>query len=177
MRVLKMVLVMSTVVGAAACGSDAEQDTALARDLAWLDSVSVQTAHPQVPVVVSPLEANLAAPVAAAEPREEARPAEEKPAVRKSTARRSSSRSSASRRSSGSSSGTYASAPARQPRVVTKKNTVRDAAIGAGVGGVAGAVIGGRRHRVRGAIIGAAVGGAAGAVIGNNVDVQRRVQY
>jgi hypothetical protein len=179
MRVLKTVLAVSTLaVTAAACGGDAQPST-LERDLAWLDSVSVQT-HPQVPV--SALEMTpLAAPVPVAAPvveeKPEAEPAEEKPAARRSASRRSSGSSSASRRSSGS-SGTYtSSAPARQPRVVTKRNTVRDAAIGVGVGGVVGAVAGGRKHRVRGALIGAAVGGAAGAVIGSTVDTQKRVEY
>src|SRR5215207_7862721 len=130
MRVLKTLLAVSTLaVTAAACGSDAQPST-LERDLAWLDSVSVQT-HPQVPVSaleMTPLAAP--APAPAVEPEEKAEPAEERPAARRSASRRS---SGSTRRSSSGSSGTYASAPARQPRVVTKRNTVRDGAIGVGV--------------------------------------------
>jgi outer membrane protein OmpA-like peptidoglycan-associated protein len=49
----------------------------------------------------------------------------------------------------------------------------RGAVIGAGAGGVAGAVIGhATGSTVRGAIIGAAVGGVAGAVIGHQMDRQ-----
>lgn len=176
MRVLKMVLAVSTLAVTAACGREAQPST-LERDLAWLDSVSVQT-HPQVPVSaleMTPLAAPVPAP--AVVPEAAAEPAEEKPAS-ETRARRSSSRRSSGTARRSESSGTYSSsAPARQPRVVTKRNTVRDAAIGVGVGGVVGAVAGGRRHRVRGALIGAAVGGAAGAVIGSTVDTQKRVEY
>jgi outer membrane protein OmpA-like peptidoglycan-associated protein len=49
------------------------------------------------------------------------------------------------------------------------------AAIGAGVGGAAGAVIGNQTgSTARGAIIGAVVGGAAGAVIGHQMDQQAK---
>ena len=68
-----------------------------------------------------------------------------------------------------SSSGSVARAP--QPVVVTKKNTGRDAAIGATAGAVIGATT--SRDKVKGGLIGAAIGGIAGAVIGNNVDVKR----
>ncbi len=44
----------------------------------------------------------------------------------------------------------------------------RDAAIGAGVGAITGAIIG---RNVKGALIGAGVGGVAGAVVGATVDV------
>jgi outer membrane protein OmpA-like peptidoglycan-associated protein len=51
--------------------------------------------------------------------------------------------------------------------------TGKGAIIGAGAGGVAGAVVGkATGSTVRGAIIGAAVGGAAGAVIGHYMDQQ-----
>jgi hypothetical protein len=68
------------------------------------------------------------------------------------------------------SSSSGASAPARS-RIV-KKNTNRDAAIGA----VAGAAIGAAtsRDKLKGGIIGAVAGGVLGGVIGNNVDVKKR---
>lgn len=52
-------------------------------------------------------------------------------------------------------------------------NTTKGGAIGAGVGGTVGGVIGHRSdNTVVGAIIGAAVGGAAGALIGRHMDKQ-----
>lgn len=53
--------------------------------------------------------------------------------------------------------------------------TAKGGAIGAGAGGLAGAIIGkATGSTVKGAIIGAAVGGAAGAAIGNYMDRQAR---
>lgn len=72
-----------------------------------------------------------------------------------------------------SSGGTVARAP--QPVEVTRKNTGRDAAIGATAGAVIGATT--SRDKVKGGLIGAAIGGIAGAVIGNNVDVKRDTVY
>lgn len=174
MRILKTVLALSALVGAAACGSEPKRSEAV--DLSWLDTIQFQNAPAQNAGVVSPLEMGLAAapaPVAAAPV---AAVAEAPRETRATTSRSSSSRRSSARRSSSSSSGTY-SAPVRQPRVRTVKHTKRDAAIGAVAGGVIGAVAGGRRHRVKGAVIGAVAGGIAGAVIGNNVDTERRIEY
>lgn len=54
-------------------------------------------------------------------------------------------------------------------------NKAKGAAIGAGAGGAAGAVVGNATgSTVRGAIIGAAVGGTAGAVIGHQMDQQAK---
>jgi hypothetical protein len=66
-------------------------------------------------------------------------------------------------------SGTVTRAP--QPEVVTRRNTGRDAAIGATAGAILGATT--SRNKVKGGVIGAAIGGAAGAIIGHNVDVKR----
>ncbi|MFH5832099.1 OmpA family protein [Halalkalibaculum sp. DA3122] len=53
--------------------------------------------------------------------------------------------------------------------------TAKGGTIGAGAGGLAGAIIGkATGNTVKGAIIGAAVGGAAGAAIGNYMDRQAR---
>jgi len=176
MRVLKMAVIVSTLVGAAACSRDAQPAAEQQRQLTWLDSLMTQPAQPVA--AASAMELNQAPAPQAAAPLAVAQ-VEEKPAAaaprRSSSARRS---SGTSRRSRSSSSGTYASAPVyRQPRVVEKKHTVRDAAIGAGAGAVIGAVAGGSRHRVRGAVVGGVLGGVAGAVIGNNVDKSRRVEY
>ena len=175
MRVLKIAVMMSTLVGAAACGRDAKPADQQ-QHLSWLDSMMVQPAQPVA--AATPVELNQAAlPQPAAQPQALASVAE-KPAA--STTRRSTSstrhRSTSSRRSSGSSSGSYAGPVYTQPRTRTVKHTQRDAAIGAASGAVIGAVAGGGRHRVRGAIVGGVLGGVAGAVIGNNVD-KHTVQY
>ncbi len=179
MRVLRIALVMSALVGTAACQRDAAPVAARAEsvDLSWLDTLSLT---PEAPVAASGAELGFVAEPTAAEAAAAAKPVVEKKVTAATTSTRSRAaaprRSSARSRSSSSSSGTY-SAPARQPRVVTVKHTRRDAAIGAAGGAVIGAVAGGSRHRVKGALIGAAVGGIAGAVIGNNVDTEKRVQY
>lgn len=57
----------------------------------------------------------------------------------------------------------------------TASNQTKGTGIGAGVGGVLGAVIGEHSdHRDRGAIIGAVVGGALGNIIGRRMDNQAR---
>ena len=108
MRVLKMAMIVSTLVGAAACSKDAKPAEPQ-QQLTWLDSLMTAPAQPVA--AASALELNQApapvpaAPVAVAQ-------VEEKPAAaaprRSSSARRSSS-SGRSHRSS--SSGSYASAP------------------------------------------------------------------
>ena len=70
-----------------------------------------------------------------------------------------------------SSSGTYSRASRPASGTVIKRNTKRDAIIGAAAGGVLGAVT--SRDKVKGAIIGAAAGGVLGGIIGHTVDVQR----
>ena len=60
---------------------------------------------------------------------------------------------------------------ARQP-VVVRRNTKRDAVIGATAGAAIGAVT--SRDRLKGAVIGAVAGGVLGGVIGHTVDVERQ---
>lgn len=178
MRIVKLAVIMSTLVGAAACGRDAQTAQQPAQtQLTWLDSLMTQPAQPVVAATATELnQAPVAQPAAA--PVAETKVAEKKstssPTHRSSSSHRSRSSSGRSR-----SSGTYASsAPVyRQPRVTTVKHTRRDAAIGAGAGAVLGAVAGGRHHRVRGAVVGGVLGGVAGAVIGNNVDKSHQVSY
>jgi len=76
------------------------------------------------------------------------------------------------RTTSSSSSSGSGTAPAPEPRVVTKKNTKRDAAIGAAAGAVIGAAT--SKDKLKGGVIGAAAGGILGGVIGNNVDIQKK---
>ena len=80
--------------------------------------------------------------------------------------------SGSSRGSSSGSGGVY-----RQPTTTVKKNTKRDAVIGAAAGAAIGVATSARKDRLKGGLIGAVVGAAAGAVIGNNVDKSRRVEY
>ena len=76
-------------------------------------------------------------------------------------------------RSTASGSGTSSrTTTASEPRVVTKKNTKRDAAIGAAAGAVIGAAT--SKDKVKGGLIGAAAGGIIGGVIGNNVDIEKK---
>ena len=70
-------------------------------------------------------------------------------------------------RSSGTSSGNVV----YQPAPTVKRNTKRDAIIGATAGAVIGATT--SRDRVKGAVIGGVAGGVLGAIIGHTVDVQR----
>jgi hypothetical protein len=60
---------------------------------------------------------------------------------------------------------------AREP-VVVRRNTKRDAIIGATAGAAIGAVT--SRDRLKGAVIGAVAGGVLGGVIGHTVDVERQ---
>jgi hypothetical protein len=186
MRVLKIALALSFVVGTAACDRQPEREPV---DLSWVDTLDLRT-PPAQQAVASPLELGMvhtaapeAEPAPVTEVEEEARPAKVASRPRKSTSSASRSRtyrSSGSRagRSSGSSSGSYSGTVARrEPRVVEVKNTKRDAAIGAVTGAAIGAVAGGPRHRVKGAVIGAAAGGVAGAIIGSTIDKSKRIEY
>src|SRR3954451_21441942 len=116
MRVLKIAMVVSTLVGAAACSRDAQPAAEQQKQLTWLDSLMTQPAQPVA--AASALELNQAptaqpaAPLAVAQVEE--KPAAAAPAKRSSSTHRSSS----TRSHRSSSSGTYASAPVyRQPRV------------------------------------------------------------
>lgn len=173
MRVLKFALVMSTLLGAAACGQDAPEPQRNAAELAWLDSLALYPVNQADSLAVAtPAELNLTAA--------ETKAAPERTVSRSSSSRSRSGSSGTARRSSGSggsSSGSSVGTVARQPRVETVKHTKRDAAIGAAGGAIVGAVAGGSKHRVRNAAIGAVVGGVLGGVVGNNVDKSTRVQY
>ena len=77
--------------------------------------------------------------------------------------------------------GLLASACASDPYGNSGPNeTVRQGAIGAGIGAVAGAIIGnnvGDGNAGRGAAIGAVIGGAAGAIRGSNQDRANQQRY
>src|SRR6185503_4325774 len=77
-------------------------------------------------------------------------------------------RTTTARRSTGSSSGGNV---VYQPAPTVKRNTKRDAIIGAAAGAVIGATT--SRDRVKGAVIGGAAGAVLGGIIGHTVDVKR----
>jgi hypothetical protein len=93
----------------------------------------------------------------------QAQPAVQRVATRPTTVRRTSSTGTRS-----TSSGTRVIY--QEPQVV-KRNTKRDAVIGAAAGAVIGAAT--SRDKLKGAVIGAAAGGVLGGIIGHTVDVQR----
>lgn len=165
MRTAKRLAILPALLFLTACGGDEAKSSP---DLSFLDELELAVSAVDSSAALDPAERGLQlveeAPEAdiAASP---AKPAASTPA-----------RSSATRQSGSRSAGT-SPAPAPAPRVVTVKNTKRDAAIGAGAGAVIGATVAGRGERVQGAAIGAVVGGVLGGVIGNNVDKSTRVVY
>ena len=160
MKSLRTLILVPALLFAAACGRDDAQavDASLDSDLklagentSMTDSISaVERQNAQTNLVTTAPRRTTSAP-------------------RATTTRRT---STSTRRVSGTASG---SVRAPQPVVVTRKNTGRDAAIGATAGAVIGATT--SRDKVKGGLIGAAIGGIAGAVIGNNVDVKRDTVY
>lgn len=174
MRVLRYALLVSSLVGMAACDRPAQQpDKTAAADLSWLDTMDLKQPVDSL-AALSPAEQAL---VSTAQPTAQPTAAPVRQAS-STTSHRSTTRHRAStRRSSGSSEGSSSGTVYRAPRTVTVKHTKRDAAIGGATGAVIGAVAGGGRHRVKGAVIGGVAGAIAGAVIGNNVDKGTRVQW
>ena len=167
MRNYVKLIAVPAIVLAAACGREQkpQMDDALRNDLSL-----ASTAQPYQPQqFVSPEEQGYTGAAAQNAPGYAApAPRYSAPAPRRT--------SSAVRRTTGtrraSSGGGVYTAPAPRERVVVKKNTKRDAIIGAAAGAAIGAAA--SRDRVKGAVIGAAAGGILGGIIGNNVDVQRR---
>jgi YmgG-like glycine-zipper protein len=181
MRKLNVVMIGLAMVGLAACdrGQNANKmasDTALSRDLnlanqaqpyQGLDSLSaLETARQAEPAAlgVAPVPRSTATPVTPT--RRSASSARRSTRTYPTSTRR---RSTSSGRSSTAASGDIGARS--EGRVVVKKNTRRDAAIGAGAGAVIGAVT--SRNKVKGAVIGGVAGGVIGAIIGNNVDVKK----
>jgi len=157
LRILILAPALAIAVG---CNKDKPADPALNNDL----SLAAQ-ANPNARLdSISAAERTNATVTPASNLRSSAAPAASAPARRTTTA---------ARRSTSSSSGSSTrSAPAPEPRVVTKKNTKRDAAIGAAAGAIIGAAA--SKDKVKGGIIGAAAGGVLGGVIGNNVDIEKK---
>ena len=164
----KLVLLAPAFIAAAACnrGNDrAAADSALNSDLNLANQVA-----PYQPI--DSTEAGLyggaaagAAGSRAVAPRSTA--TRSTSTARRTTVRRSTSGTSSS--GSASSGGTVTTSSGGE--VVVKKNTKRDAIIGAAAGAAIGAAT--SRDKVKGAVIGGVVGGVLGGVIGNNVDVKK----
>ena len=156
MRLLKTMILAPALIVAVACGRDSGQsvDAALDSDL----RLAGEAYTPSFDSISALEQQNAQTQLTATQPQRTAAAPVRRTTTRTTTARRTS-----------SGTGTVARAP--QPVVVTKKNTGRDAAIGATAGAVLGATT--SRNKVKGGLIGAAIGGIAGAVIGNNVDVKR----
>lgn len=163
MRAINSVIFGAAMLLAAACGGDRDQaatDSALGRDLSLANQVS-----PYPPVDSLSAIEGLGGPAGsgtAVAPRSPSRTT-----VRRATTTRRTTSSGA--RSTTSSGGSVTSSSGGE--VVVKKNTKRDAAIGAAAGAVIGAAT--SRDKLKGAVIGGVVGGVLGGVIGNNVDVQK----
>jgi uncharacterized protein YcfJ len=155
MRLLKTMILAPALIVAVACGRDSGQsvDAALDNDL----RLAGEAYTPSFDSISALEQQDAQTQLTATQPRRTAAAP-----VRRTTTRTTTARST-------SGSGTVARAP--QPVVTTKKNTGRDAAIGATAGAVLGATT--SRNKVKGGLIGAAIGGIAGAVIGNNVDVKK----
>ena len=164
MNNIRKLLLVPVAVLAAACGRDESRaDDALKNDLALASQA--QPYNPQQ--VTSAAEMGYAynpytgqfQPIPQAQQQQAQVRTVSRP--RTTTARRTS--------SSGSSSGRVVYQPAPAPTI--KRNTKRDAIIGATAGAVIGATT--SRDRVKGAVIGGVAGAVLGGIIGHTVDVQR----
>jgi cobalamin biosynthesis Mg chelatase CobN len=158
--ILKSLILTPALAIAVGCNNDKPADPALNNDLSL---ASQANPNARMDSISAAERANATAAPQANNLRSSAAPA---PAPARRTTTSSSTRRASS---SGSSSG---STVAREPQVVTKKNTKRDAAIGAAAGAIVGAAA--SKDKVKGGLIGAAAGGILGGVIGNNVDIQKK---
>jgi hypothetical protein len=149
-------LSLPTLLIAMACGRDDRKvDDALSRDL----SLAGQATAPQQymsPVEQQGYQQGYAQPQGYAS----------------GTAPRASAPRRTATRTQTSSAGTVSQGSTSSGRVITEKNTKRDAIIGATAGAVIGATT--SRDKVKGAVIGGAAGAILGGVIGNNVDIKKR---
>ena len=159
---IKKLLLVPVAVLAAACGRDeSKADDALKNDLALASQ-----AQPFTPQnITSAAEMGYAYNPGTGKfepiPQQQAQ-------VRTVSRPRTTARRTTSTRSSGTSSGGNV---VYQPAPTVKRNTKRDAIIGATAGAVIGATT--SRDRVKGAVIGGVAGAVLGGIIGHTVDVQR----
>ena len=172
MKYARMLALVPVAAALAACGGDDSRATdALANDLALASQ-----AQPYMPQqVTSPAEMGYAynpytgqfQPIPQAQPQlQQAAPVVQRVSTRPATT---------VRRTSAPARVVYQErAPAPAPAPV-KRNTKRDAVIGAAAGAVIGATV--SRDKVKGGLIGAAAGAVLGGIIGHTVDVERPPRY
>jgi YmgG-like glycine-zipper protein len=182
MRKPKVMMIGLAMVSLAACdrGQDANKlasDTALSRDLNLANQAQPFQGLDSMSALEAARQAESAPLAAAPVPRSTASSAAPTRRAASSTRRSTRTYPTSTRRRSTSSGGSSTASSGdigtrSEGRVVVKKNTRRDAAIGAGAGAVIGAVT--SRNKVKGAVIGGVAGGVLGAIIGNNVDVQKK---
>jgi uncharacterized protein YcfJ len=168
MKYIRMLVLVPAAVLAAACGRDGPPaDDALKNDLALASQ-----AQPYMPQqFTSPAEMGYAfnpytgqfQPIPQQTPQPQL--LQQAPVVRRvstspATTTRTASRSSGTR--------VVYQEPAPQP---VKRNTKRDAVIGAAAGAVIGATV--SRDKVKGGLIGAAAGAVLGGIVGHTIDVER----
>ncbi len=167
MKFMRMLVLVPAAVLAAACGrDDTRADDALKNDLAL-----VSQAQPYMPQqFTSPSEMGFAYnPYTGQYMPVPQTPYQYPPAQAPMVQRVSTRPATVRRSSSGTSSGSRVIYT--QPQVV-KRNTKRDAAIGAAAGAVIGATT--SRDKLKGAVIGGAAGAVLGGIIGHTIDVEKR---
>ena len=164
--IIRTILIAPALVLGVACSKDKSADPALNNDLSLAAQASANARLDSISAAERMNAAAATAPRNGLTNNTAAAPA---PApIHRSTASAPVHRRASSSGSSSSSGTTVA----REPQTVTKKNTKRDATIGAAAGAIIGATT--SRDKVKGGIIGAAAGGILGGVIGNNVDIQKK---
>lgn len=165
MKYVKMLVLVPAVIAAAACGGDGSRpDDALTNDLALASqaqpfNTQQVTSPAEMGYVYNPYTGQFQPVPQPAYPQAQA------PVVQRVSTRPATTRRTSTARSSGSGQVIY-----QEPAPV-KRNTKRDAVIGAAAGAVIGATV--SRDKLKGAVIGAAAGGVLGGIIGHTVDVQR----
>jgi uncharacterized protein YcfJ len=168
MKNRRMLVLVPVAMLAAACGrDDSRADDALKNDLALASQAQPYnpqqfTSPAEMGYVYNPYTGQFQ-PVPQQQMLQAPAPAVQRVATRPATTVR---RTSGTRSASTGTRVVY-----QEPRIV-KRNTKRDAVIGAAAGAVIGATV--SRDRVKGAVIGAAAGGVLGGIIGHTVDVERR---
>ena len=176
MKYARMLVLVPVAILAAACGGDENRsDDALKNDLALASQAQPYNAQQftsptEMGYVYNPYTGQFQ-PVPQQQLQQTLQPQQtvQRVATRPATTVR---RTSSSGTRSTASTGTRV--VYQEPQVI-KRNTKRDAVIGAAAGAVIGATV--SRDKVKGAVIGAAAGGVLGGIIGHTIDVKRSPGY
>ena len=168
MKYVKMLVLVPAAVLLAACGRDGSRpDDALTNDLALASQA--QPYNPQQ--ITSPSEMGYAYNPYTGQFQAVPQTPYQYPQAQAPVVQRVSTRPAATRRTATRSSGTSSGSRVIYQEPAVRRNTKRDAVIGAAAGAVIGATV--SRDKLKGAVIGAAAGGVLGGIIGHTVDVQR----